>query len=276
MWDHFASIAHGASQEDLDKLLEVYPDAPESLLELLKLVDGTLLSAYSSTVSSLIKSYSFSISSSRYASKLSAITVSSMFLIAQMGPAAAAEADCPLEEGTELWREFREGMTGLRAVTVDLLQNHMDTLEASILLIKALVPSPERLPPPALRTHAFAVNQGQDGQNSPPGGWPGNGRRPRASPPPPASSTSPPPEPPWACLSARPTGKFTSWRRTMVRAVSGGVMEIQGEGQGDSAVPVLRTAAPGDHRGQPGAGVKNVHVKTFIMDPGQAGDIPPC
>ena len=54
-----------------------------------------------------------------------------MFLIAQMGPAAAAEADCPLEEGTELWREFHEGVTGLRAVTVDLLQNHMDTLEAA-------------------------------------------------------------------------------------------------------------------------------------------------
>ncbi len=46
MWDHFASIAHGASQEDLDKLLEVYPDAPESLLELLKLVDGTYYREY--------------------------------------------------------------------------------------------------------------------------------------------------------------------------------------------------------------------------------------
>ena len=46
MWDHFASIAHGASQEDLDKLLEVYPDAPESLLELLKLVDGTYYRIY--------------------------------------------------------------------------------------------------------------------------------------------------------------------------------------------------------------------------------------
>ena len=48
MWDHFASIAHGASQEDLDKLLEVYPDAPESLLELLRLVDGTYFRDYPS------------------------------------------------------------------------------------------------------------------------------------------------------------------------------------------------------------------------------------
>ena len=46
MWDHFASIAHGSSQEDLAKLLEVYPDAPESLLELLKLVDGTYYREY--------------------------------------------------------------------------------------------------------------------------------------------------------------------------------------------------------------------------------------
>ncbi len=46
MWDHFASIAHGASREDLDRLLEVYPDAPESLLELLKLVDGTYWREY--------------------------------------------------------------------------------------------------------------------------------------------------------------------------------------------------------------------------------------
>lgn len=45
-WDHFAAIAHGAVQEDLDKLLELYPDAPESLIELLKLVDGTYFREY--------------------------------------------------------------------------------------------------------------------------------------------------------------------------------------------------------------------------------------
>lgn len=45
-WDHFAAIAHGASQEDLDRLLELYPDAPESLVELLKLADGTYYRDY--------------------------------------------------------------------------------------------------------------------------------------------------------------------------------------------------------------------------------------
>lgn len=45
-WDEFASIAQGASQEDIDKLLEVYPDAPESLIELLKLADGTYYRDY--------------------------------------------------------------------------------------------------------------------------------------------------------------------------------------------------------------------------------------
>ena len=55
MWDHFASIAHGASQEDLDKLLEVYPDAPESLLELLKLVDGTYYREYLLSARQMVK-----------------------------------------------------------------------------------------------------------------------------------------------------------------------------------------------------------------------------
>ena len=54
-----------------------------------------------------------------------------MFLIAQMGPAVAAEAEYPLEEGTEIWREFQEGLTGLRSVTSDLIWNHMDVLEAA-------------------------------------------------------------------------------------------------------------------------------------------------
>lgn len=45
-WDHFASIVHGASQEDIDRLLELYPDAPESLIELLKLMDGTYFRVY--------------------------------------------------------------------------------------------------------------------------------------------------------------------------------------------------------------------------------------
>ena len=45
-WDCFASAAQGASQEDIDKLLEVYPDAPASLIELLRLADGTYYREY--------------------------------------------------------------------------------------------------------------------------------------------------------------------------------------------------------------------------------------
>lgn len=45
-WDHFASVVQGADQENLDKLLEFYPDAPESLIELLRLVDGTYYREY--------------------------------------------------------------------------------------------------------------------------------------------------------------------------------------------------------------------------------------
>ena len=46
LWDHFSSVAQGASQEDIGRLLELYPDAPESLVELLKLVDGTYYREY--------------------------------------------------------------------------------------------------------------------------------------------------------------------------------------------------------------------------------------
>lgn len=45
-WDHFAAIVHGTKQSDLDRLLEVYPQAPESLVELLRLVDGTYYRDY--------------------------------------------------------------------------------------------------------------------------------------------------------------------------------------------------------------------------------------
>lgn len=46
LWDHFSSVAQGASQEDIGRLLELYPDAPESLIELLRLVDGTYYREY--------------------------------------------------------------------------------------------------------------------------------------------------------------------------------------------------------------------------------------
>ena len=45
-WERFTAIAHGASQTDLDKLLALYPDIPESLIELLKLADGTYYRDY--------------------------------------------------------------------------------------------------------------------------------------------------------------------------------------------------------------------------------------
>ncbi len=34
VWDRFASVAQGASQEDIDWLLKFYPDIPESLIEI--------------------------------------------------------------------------------------------------------------------------------------------------------------------------------------------------------------------------------------------------
>ena len=46
MWDRFASAVHGADQRDLDRLTALYPDIPESLIELLKLVDGTYYREY--------------------------------------------------------------------------------------------------------------------------------------------------------------------------------------------------------------------------------------
>ncbi len=46
IWDHFASIAHGASREDLAALKALYPEAPESLLALLSRVDGTYYREY--------------------------------------------------------------------------------------------------------------------------------------------------------------------------------------------------------------------------------------
>ena len=46
VWDEFVSVAQGASQKDIDRLLELYPDAPESLIELLRLADGTYYREY--------------------------------------------------------------------------------------------------------------------------------------------------------------------------------------------------------------------------------------
>lgn len=40
-WNNFESIIHGADEERLYKIKLVYPDAPNSLLEMLEFVDGT-------------------------------------------------------------------------------------------------------------------------------------------------------------------------------------------------------------------------------------------
>lgn len=45
-WDRFASVVRGAEQSDLNRLNALYPDTPESLIELLKLVDGTYYRDY--------------------------------------------------------------------------------------------------------------------------------------------------------------------------------------------------------------------------------------
>ena len=46
IWGRFASVVHGTDQRDLDRLTALYPDIPESLIELLKLVDGTYYREY--------------------------------------------------------------------------------------------------------------------------------------------------------------------------------------------------------------------------------------
>lgn len=45
-WNDFEKIMHGASKEDIEKLLVLYPDIPDSLLQLLEIVDGTYWRKY--------------------------------------------------------------------------------------------------------------------------------------------------------------------------------------------------------------------------------------
>lgn len=42
----FERVMHGAGKEDLEQLRAVYPDIPDSLLQLLEIVDGTYWRAY--------------------------------------------------------------------------------------------------------------------------------------------------------------------------------------------------------------------------------------
>ena len=48
IWDNFEKIKEGASEEDIKKLKEEYPEVPDSLIELLKNVDGTYFRKYKS------------------------------------------------------------------------------------------------------------------------------------------------------------------------------------------------------------------------------------
>jgi len=45
-WQHFEDIKHGASNEAIEKIREIYPDVPSSLLNLLSFVDGTYYRKY--------------------------------------------------------------------------------------------------------------------------------------------------------------------------------------------------------------------------------------
>lgn len=53
------------------------------------------------------------------------------FLIAQTGAAIAAEGETPLVPDTTEYREFHEGLDGLRPVAADLIQNHPEVLDAA-------------------------------------------------------------------------------------------------------------------------------------------------
>lgn len=45
-WEHLEEVMQGASIEDIDKLRALYPDVPDTLISLLKMVDGTYFRKY--------------------------------------------------------------------------------------------------------------------------------------------------------------------------------------------------------------------------------------
>ncbi len=45
-WNSFEEVMHGASKEDMEELRALYPDIPDSLLQLLEIVDGTYWRKY--------------------------------------------------------------------------------------------------------------------------------------------------------------------------------------------------------------------------------------
>ena len=46
IWDHFENVKHGASPKDLDQIKLIFPEVPETLLNLLQFVDGTYWKTY--------------------------------------------------------------------------------------------------------------------------------------------------------------------------------------------------------------------------------------
>lgn len=46
IWEHFEKIKHGLTEENIQKLREIYPEAPDALLDLLRYVDGTYWREY--------------------------------------------------------------------------------------------------------------------------------------------------------------------------------------------------------------------------------------
>ncbi len=53
-WNNFEKVMHGASKEDLEKLRALYPDIPNSLLQLLDIVDGTYWRKYAEETVTLL------------------------------------------------------------------------------------------------------------------------------------------------------------------------------------------------------------------------------
>lgn len=45
-WEHFEKIKHGAIKEDIEKIKNLYPEVPNSLISLLEFVDGTYWREY--------------------------------------------------------------------------------------------------------------------------------------------------------------------------------------------------------------------------------------
>ena len=45
-WEHFEKIKHGATNEDIEKIKNLYPEVPNSFISLLEFVDGTYWREY--------------------------------------------------------------------------------------------------------------------------------------------------------------------------------------------------------------------------------------